>query len=244
MCLYELDGVVKKYGDRTIVNINKLNINRNKVYAVLGPNGAGKSTLLRLLNLLEKPDHGILKFLGQEVNTSTASRRLDIARQMCMVFQKPHMFRATVLENVAYGLKLRGKSTSEIKRLSEKMLDVVGLPHLAKNAAHKLSGGESQRAAIARALVLRPKLLLLDEPTSNLDPYSVNIIEDIIRFSQKEYGMTVIIVTHNLFQAKRLSDETLLLLDGKVVEMNDTLAFFNNPQDERTKSFLDGTMVY
>ncbi|KJS88106.1 MAG: tungsten ABC transporter ATP-binding protein [Peptococcaceae bacterium BICA1-8] len=242
MCLYELDGVVKKYGDRTIVNVKKLNINKNKIYAVLGPNGAGKSTLLRLLNLLERPDHGSLKFLGQEVNT--AGRRLDIVRQMCMVFQKPHMFRATVLENVAYGLKLRGKSTGEIKKLSEEMLSVVGLSHFSKSPAYKLSGGESQRVAIARALVLRPKLLLLDEPTSNLDPNNVNIIEDIIRFSQREYGMTVIIVTHNFFQAKRLSDETLLLLDGKVIEKNNTPDFFNNPQDERTKGFLDGTMVY
>ncbi|HEX3012295.1 MAG TPA: ATP-binding cassette domain-containing protein, partial [Syntrophomonadaceae bacterium] len=150
----------------------------------------------------------------------------------------------SVFQNVAYGLKLRRINDSEIKARVNETLSFVGLQNFSGQMANKLSGGEGQRVALARALVLRPEVLLLDEPTANLDPYSVQMIEDIILRCKQEYQMTVIMVTHNLFQAQRIADECALLVDGEIIEKNSMADFFSNPADERTRRFIDGTMVY
>ena len=120
----------------------------------------------------------------------------------------------------------------------------VGLSDMARQPARTLSGGEAQRVALARALVLNPEVLLLDEPTANLDPYNVALIEEIVANLNREKGMTLVLVTHNVFQARRLAGRVALLLDGRIVEMNDTENFFNNPADPRTAAFVGGEMVY
>lgn len=244
MNMFDVTGVTKIYGNRTVLNISHLELKADRVYTILGPNGAGKTTLLRILNLLISPDSGQLKFLGQDAITASDKTRLAMAREMCMVFQKPYIFRTTVYNNVAYGLKLRKEKKNKIKERVMEALDFVGMTSFAARPASKLSGGETQRVALARALALRPRVLLLDEPTANLDPASVQTIEGIIRGCRDLYGATVIMVTHNLFQAKRLADETILLFNGEIVEHQDTAGFFTAPRDERTKKFLDGTMVY
>ncbi len=243
MKIFSMDNVSKTYASRTVLNIPHLELEPNKIYAILGPNGAGKTTLLRILNLLDLPDTGQLQYMGCDTNADM-QERLAMARQMCMVFQKPFMFRTTVYKNVAYGLKLRRVPKSEINRLVVDSLDFVGLGEFHSRTATTLSGGESQRLALARALVLQPRVLLLDEPTANLDPSTVQMIEEIIRNYQQQYNMTVIIVTHNIFQAQRIADECILLMDGKVIEQGSTKQIFSHPQDERTRHFLDGTMVY
>ncbi|NLU48833.1 MAG: phosphate ABC transporter ATP-binding protein [Syntrophomonadaceae bacterium] len=243
MKLFEMTNVIKKYGSRTVLNVPQLQLGQDLIYAILGPNGAGKTTLLRLLNLLTAPDSGQLKFMGVDTAASEATR-LAMSRQMCMVFQKPYMFRTSVYNNVAYGLKLRKTGAREIRKRVMEALDFVGMASFAARHAFKLSGGETQRVALARALALRPRVLLLDEPTANLDPASVQAIERIIRNSRDQYGTSVIMVTHNLFQAKRIADQTILLFDGQVVEQQATNVFFTAPKDERTRRFLDGTMVY
>lgn len=243
MNLFELTGVLKSYGNRTVLNITQLSLDGNSIYAILGPNGAGKTTLLRILNLLDDPDTGTIKFVGNDISHPECDR-FSILRQMCMVFQRPFMFRSTVFNNVAYGLKLRGVPKAEISKRVEEAIHFVGLSDFINHPATKLSGGEMQRVALARALVLRPQVLFLDEPTANLDPASVQIIEEIIINSHQEYGMSVIMVTHNLFQAKRMADETILLINGEIVEKGKTQNIFNNPQDERTERFLNGTMIY
>lgn len=243
MNVFELDSVTKNYGDRTVLNIDRLEMPRDKIYAILGPNGAGKTTMLRILNLLDRPDTGYVKFMNTDTNISEHGR-LELARQMCMVFQRPVMFRNSVYQNVAYGLRLRGVADSEIKTRVNETLSFVGLQNFSNHMAHRLSGGESQRVALARALVLRPQVLLLDEPTANLDPYSIQMIEDIVLKCKHQYQMTVIMVTHNLFQAQRIADESILLVDGKVIEKDTTVQFFSKPRDERTQRFVDGTMVY
>ena len=124
------------------------------------------------------------------------------------------------------------------------MLERVGLAHLMRHPAQALSGGEMQRVALARALVLQPRVLLLDEPTANLDPYNVGLIEDIIRQTNAEHGTTIVIVTHNVFQAHRLATRTGLMLGGKLIELTDTATFFSSPADERTSAFVRGDMVY
>ncbi|MDD2619171.1 MAG: ATP-binding cassette domain-containing protein [Syntrophomonadaceae bacterium] len=243
MNLFEIDEVTKKYGSRTVLDIPELKLRKDRIHAIMGPNGSGKTTLMRILNLLDTPDTGHIKFLGEDLE-NLQGRHLDVTRRMCMVFQRPFMFHSSVFNNVAYGLKIRKVSRPECEKKVKEVLDFVEMNSFASQLATRLSGGETQRVALARALVLRPELLLLDEPTANLDPSSVKHIEEIIRNWHQQYNTSVIIVTHNLFQAKRLADESILLINGKVVEKGKTHDFFNNPQAEESKQFLDGTMVY
>lgn len=239
--ILRVENIIKKYGERIVLDIEYLQIDEKTIYALLGPNGAGKTTLLRILNLLEEPDRGSIFFKGKKVQKE---RDLKIARLMSMVFQKPLMFRGTVYQNLAYGLKLRRIPEKEIKKRVYEVLEFVGMQGFKDFTACRMSGGEMQRIAIARALALKPKILFLDEPTANLDPGSVQAIEKIIRELPSVYGTTVIMVTHNLFQAQRIADECILLIDGKIVEKSDKEAFFNSPIQPATKAFLTGTMVY
>ena len=159
-----------------------------------------------------------------------------------MVFQNPHLLRRSVRDNVTYGLDLRGKNNGrdEVAR----MLAGLGLEELTDAKAHTLSGGEAQRVALARALVLKPDVLLLDEPTANLDPYNIKLIEKIVRQTNHEDGTTVVMVTHNVFQARRLADRVGLLLSGGLVEVAETEAFFTKPRRSKTDAFVRGDMIY
>lgn len=241
--LFHVLKIKKYYGERLALDVDEMVLEKDRTYAILGPNGAGKSTLLRLLNLLDRPDSGRIYFMGQSTDQKE-SVRLEMARKMCMVFQQPYIFRTTVYNNVAYGLKIRGINSKEQKKRIERALAITGLQGYANRPAQKLSGGEMQRVALARALAVDPEVLLLDEPTANLDPSSVQAIENIIRHIRAEKKTTVIIVTHNLFQARRISDETILLINGRLAEIKPTEVFFTNPQDNCTRAFLDGSMVY
>ena len=126
----------------------------------------------------------------------------------------------------------------------QSVLEEVGLAQVAQQRARTLSGGEAQRVALARALVISPEVLLLDEPTANLDPYNISLIENIIRRRHQDQGMSLVLVTHNVFQARRLADRIVFLLDGKIIEVADTYQFFNQPSDPRTQAFVRGEMVY
>jgi len=157
------------------------------------------------------------------------------------VFQRPLLLSRSVRDNVAYPLHLRGRNGQE--RVDE-ALERVGLLPLARQAARTLSGGEAQRVALARALVVEPTVLLLDEPTANLDPYNVGVIEEIVQQLNAERGTTLVLVTHNVFQARRLASRVVFLLNGSVVEVADKEQFFAAPRDPRTAAFVRGDMVY
>lgn len=236
--LYRLENLKQNYDARTVLDVNALEVNDGEILALVGPSGAGKSTLLRLLNFIETPASGVLLYRGQNV---AASAPLELRREVTTVFQHPVLLRGTVAENVAYGLRLRGAHVNENVN---RMLERVGLQNMGQVPARKLSGGEMQRVALARALVIEPRVLLLDEPTANLDPYNVTLIEDIVRKQNREAGVTVAVVTHNIFQAKRLAGRIGLLLSGQLVEIAGTAAFFDSPQDPRTAAFVRGEMVY
>jgi tungstate transport system ATP-binding protein len=163
-------------------------------------------------------------------------------RRVTMVFQKPHLLRRSVKDNIAYALDLRGRANGHSG--VAQMLHKLGLETLAGAQAHTLSGGEAQRVALARALVLQPDVLLLDEPTSNLDPYNIKLIEEIVLRSNQEDGTTVVVVTHNIFQARRLADRVAFLLAGKLVEVAETESFFTQPQNSETAAFVHGDMIY
>jgi tungstate transport system ATP-binding protein len=157
-----------------------------------------------------------------------------------MVFQQPALLSRTVRYNIAYGLRLRGEHNWQ--STVDTMLEQVSLTHVADASAHTLSGGEKQRVAIARTLVLDPEVLILDEPTANLDPYNIRIIEDLVR--ERTANTTVVMVTHNIFQARRLADRVALILEGELVEIAPNEQFFNHPQDERTAAFVNGDLIY
>ncbi|HRJ45278.1 MAG: phosphate ABC transporter ATP-binding protein [Caldilineaceae bacterium] len=238
--LYALVGVTKRYGPRTVLAVDELTIRRGEVLALVGPSGAGKSTLLRLLNFLETVTTGALAFDGRPI-AGGDDAPLCALRRVTTVFQRPVLLRGTVAENVAFGLKLRGqRDGGAVGRI----LEEVGLAHLAGTAARTLSGGEAQRVALARALVLRPDVLLLDEPTANLDPVNVALMERSVARLNREQGTTVVFVTHNLFQARRMGQRVALLLDGRLVEMAEAERFFEHPQDSRTAAFVRGEMIY
>ncbi len=236
--IFELQGLRKAYGNRTVLDLDELSVRAGEILALVGPSGAGKSTLLRLLNFLETPTAGVIRYDGAEV---TGAAPLSLRRQITTVFQRPMLQRASVRENVEYGLRLRGLRPDGTV---DDMIEEVGLSAFARQPARKLSGGEMQRVALARALVIEPRVLLLDEPTANLDPYNVGLIEDIIRRRNAERGTTLVLVTHNVFQARRLAHRTGLMLGGKLIELDDTPQFFASPSDPRTAAFVRGDMVY
>ncbi len=240
---FKLTNVTVEFNKQTVVDITELYFTAGRIHALIGPSGAGKSTLLRVLNLLQKPARGQIVYFGQPLQFHGANK-LSMQRTMAMVFQKPAMFSGSVYYNAALGLKLRRVSPAEIRTRVEETLDMVGLLDLAKRSALTLSGGEAQRTALARALVVKPKILLLDEPTANLDPANVAIFEDIINRVHQKTGTTIIIVTHNLHQAKRLSGETVFINKGKIIEAGATNELFENPQVRETKLFISGEMVY
>ncbi|MCC7362355.1 MAG: phosphate ABC transporter ATP-binding protein [Anaerolineales bacterium] len=223
---------------RRVLDVDALDVPAGALLAVVGPSGAGKSTLLRLLNFLEPPSAGALFFAGRPV---PAAPPLSLVRRVTTVFQRPVMLTGSVWDNVAYGLRLRGLPAEPAVSAA---LERVGLAGLARQPAVRLSGGEAQRVALARALVLQPEVLLLDEPTANLDPYNVGVIEDLVRADQVERGTTVVLVTHNVFQARRMAGHAALLLGGRLIETGPAPQFFGRPADPRTAAFVRGEMVY
>jgi tungstate transport system ATP-binding protein len=239
--VYELENVVKSYDSREVCRIDRLDIRRGEILGIMGPSGSGKSTLLRLLNFLEPTTAGRISFDGHLANGNSGPP-LEVRRRVTMVFQEPLLLDATVEGNVVYGLKLR--RWKNIKPRLHQVLERVGLSHLAKARAATLSGGEKQRVALARALVVDPEVLLLDEPTANLDPYNVALMEELISAVNREQGTTIVLVTHNVFQARRLSHRAVLLLEGRLVEVGRTEEVFGSPRDPRTAAFIRGEMVY
>ncbi len=239
--LYSVRGLTKRYGARTVLNIDHLEVRRGEVLALVGPSGAGKSTLLRMLNFLETPTTGVVEFQGVEFSVEQPAP-LALRRQVTTVFQRPALLQRSVYDNVAYGLRVRGNRDGQ--ELIMGTLAQLGLGELARQAAPTLSGGEAQRVALARAVVLQPAALLLDEPTANLDPYNVGLLESIIGKLNREQGTTMVVVTHNVFQARRLAHRVAFVFDGALVEVADVERFFEAPADPRTAAFVRGDMVY
>jgi tungstate transport system ATP-binding protein len=237
---YQLEQLTKRYGARLVLDVPALDIPQGETLAVLGPSGAGKSTLLRLLNFLEPPTTGAIRFQGHTIDLK-AGVPIALRRQVTTVFQRPLLLATSVIDNVMYGLRLRGLPNARDR--ARRALAHVGLAHLAAKPAHTLSGGEMQRVAVARALICEPAVLLLDEPTATLDPANVQLIEAAIREAQQR-RTTVVLVTHNLFQARRLARRVALLLDGRLVEVADAATFFEAPHDARAVAFVRGEMIY
>ncbi len=208
MAEMEILGLCKSYGSSEILHEINMIVEPGQVLALIGPTGSGKTTLLRLIDLLEEPTKGEIILKGRKITGLPERERLKIRRRMAMVFQKPVMFRANVRENVSYGLKIRGQTKTDEK--VHDAISAVGLEGYELRDANTLSGGEMQRIALARALVLEPDLLLLDEPTANLDPKTAASINSLI----SSYEGAVIMATHDMHQARSLADEIAVLVEG------------------------------
>ena len=237
MALIETVGLCQRRGDRDTLKDVNLSVERGEAFALIGPTGSGKTTLLRLLDLLDTPARGRVCFDGVDV-TESAGLRQEARRRMAFVLQKPVVFNATVRDNVAYGLKWRGMSRSDVHTRVGRVLEMVGLAAYGKRNARTLSGGETQMVAIARAIATGPEALLLDEPTANLDPGSMARIEDLITRIIREYDTTIVMATHDLPQGQRLADRAGMLLDGSVLQTGDWGEVFSSPRNHDVARFV------
>lgn len=230
--MIEVREVSKRYGDVEALRRVSLKVERGELLTVVGPNGSGKTTLLKIMAALERPTSGEVYFDGVKIDERNADR---FRRRSTMVFQKPVVLRGSVRDNVEYGLKLRGLPQAEVSRRVKEALEVVGLRDLEGRSARRLSGGEQQRLSLARALALRCELLLLDEPTANLDPESLSVVKETISWLNSETETTVVMATHNLLQAAELSERLALLDRGAVVEVGRPSALLLRPSKEMAR---------
>jgi len=228
-----LTGVCVKKRDKTLIGPIDLEVAKSGVTAILGPNGSGKTTLLRVIHGLERARPGYLSW-----NCTTQEAR----KKQAFVFQTPIMLRQTVIQNIAYPLKLQNIKKAERLKVSREWLEQINLSEAQNLEAHLLSGGEKQKLAIARALVTNPEILFLDEPTANLDGQSTREIETIIKDASAS-GVRVMITTHDIGQSKRLADDIIFLYRGQLHESGQAGAFFNTPKTKEAAAFLDGEIV-
>ncbi|MBA7673563.1 putative 2-aminoethylphosphonate import ATP-binding protein PhnT [subsurface metagenome] len=248
MSLVEVVGLQQNYSGREILKNINMSVEKGEVFALIGPTGAGKTTLLRLINLLDLSSAGKIYFDGMDV-TESGRARLEARRRMAFVLQKPIVFNASVYDNIAYGLKWRGVEKSSIREKVSSILEMVGLLAYKNRNARTLSGGEAQRVAVARAIAVESELLLLDEPTANLDPISVSKIEDLITNIIHQYNTTIIMATHDMSQGQRLADRVGVLINGEILQAGDSTGVFASPQNREVAEFvgveniIDGVIV-
>lgn len=237
--MIKIDNITKSFGQLNVLKGITTNIGKGEVVAIIGPSGSGKSTLLRCINLMETPTTGTITINGQEI-TAPKADVMGIRQQIGMVFQHFHLFpHMTVLKNLTYApMKVKGMSAAEAEQKARELLTRVGLADKADVFPSRLSGGQKQRVAIARSLVMEPKIMLFDEPTSALDPEMVKEVLEVMK-GLADSGMTMAIVTHEMRFAEEVSDRILFLDDGRLLEDTPPEEFFQKPRSERAKQFLE-----
>jgi polar amino acid transport system ATP-binding protein len=240
----QLEGVHKSFGKLHVLRGVDLQVDRGQVVCVIGPSGSGKSTLLRCINLLEPPDSGRILLEGREI-TGEAGRGEEggidyVRRRVGIVFQQFNLFpHKSALENVALAPeKVLGRRERDVKAQAEALLAQVGLADKVNEYPDRLSGGQQQRVAIARALAMGPHVMLFDEVTSALDPELVKEVLDVMRGLSRDFGMTMVVVTHEMGFAREVADHVAFMDQGVIVEEGRPADVLENPREERTKRFL------
>ena len=236
--MIKVEGLHKSFGDLHVLKGIDENISKGEVVVVIGPSGSGKSTFLRCINLMEVPTKG--KILVEGINITDAKTDInDIRQRVGMVFQHFNLFpNMTVLQNITLApIKVKKMPEEEANKIAYDLLDKVGLRDKANEYPNKLSGGQKQRIAIARALAMNPKVMLFDEPTSALDPEMVKEVLEVIKGLANE-GMTLMVVTHEMGFAREVGTRLIFMDEGRIIEQGNPQEIFDNPKEERTKTFL------
>ncbi|NMB32002.1 amino acid ABC transporter ATP-binding protein [Lactobacillus gallinarum] len=238
--ILKVEHLNKFYDERQVLHNINFSLKKGEVLTLLGPSGSGKSTLLRTLNGLEDYKNGSIYFHEKKIDPSPKEWQI-LRQKIGMVFQSYDLFpNLTVIENVLLApVKVQKRDENEVKEEAIKLLKQVGLEQYLNAYPRELSGGQKQRVAIVRALAMKPEIMLLDEITASLDPEMVRGIEEIVERLSKRDHMTMIIVTHQMNFASRIADEVLFLEDGHILEDTPGKEFFNHPQTQRAKDFLD-----
>jgi tungstate transport system ATP-binding protein len=227
----EIKRLVRDYGTKRVLDLEEVTIEKGTRTAIIGPNGAGKSTLLNIISRIDSASEGAVVYESED------------SRLVTQVFQQPYMLRTSVEKNIQYPLRLRNWPEERMKQRSDELMGELGLLDLRNQKAWKLSGGETQKVALARALSFEPSLLLLDEPTANIDPATTAEIEEMLLKINREEGTTILFVTHNLAQARRVCNRLLFLDKGKLVESGDCQRILQNPAEEKTRRFIAGELL-
>lgn len=235
--MIRIEQLTRSFGTKEALKDITLEIRKGEIFTLIGPSGSGKSTLIRLIDLLDSPSSGKLFFDGTDT-AGPEKERLAMRRRMSMVFQKPAVLNTSVAENVSFGLKFRGMHAAEAEKKVRFALNLVGLADLYERKAVTLSGGEMQRVALARAMVTEPEVLLLDEPTANLDPVSSEMIEDLIIRINKRFGTTIVLSTHDMLQGQRLADRIGVIMDGRLVQVGSASEIFYQPRGRQIARFV------
>ena len=243
--IFEIRNVNLNYGEKQVLKNIDLNIYKNKVTAFIGPSGCGKSTLLRCFNrmndLIENCTiEGTITYKKEDINQINP---IDLRTKVGMVFQNPNPFPMSIFDNIAYGPRCQGiKNKEKLRLIVEDSLKKAGLfeevKDRLKDNALGVSGGQQQRLCIARCIAMAPEVILMDEPTSALDPIATIKIEELINSLKKDF--TIVIVTHNMQQASRISDYTAFFMLGEIVEFNETIHLFSNPLNKKTEDYITG----
>lgn len=226
-----IEKLKKIYGEKVVLDIENLSLDSGKIYGVIGANGAGKSTLLKIISGLEKPTEGEVFIEGESLKKANMK---DITYSN----QKPYLYRTTVFNNISYPLKFRKMDKKIINSLVDEIIQEFKIEDIRNNIAVNISGGEAQKVALARALAFNPRLILLDEPTANIDPDYVEYAEKVIKDRNRKNNSTTLIITHNLAQARRICDEIILLDKGKIVECGNMEEIILESQNTITRRFL------
>jgi tungstate transport system ATP-binding protein len=231
-----ISNLIKEYEGNRVLDVETIAIPKYSLCGIIGPNGAGKSTIVKIIAGLEKPTSGKIEYDGEPFTE-------NIFKNITMVFQKPYLLRTSVFNNIAYPLIIRKERKEDIKEKVYGIIEEMGIEKIKNQSAWTLSGGETQKVALARALVFQPTLIILDEPTANIDPVSVMAMEETIGKVHERKQSTVLIVTHNIHQAKRICDKIVFMNKGKVEEYGKAEDIIHRAKNKQTQKFIMGELL-